>query len=153
MGKKELIPLSKATMERHFPALKFSKYVITSPATITYNCIAWAADDSETWWWPDPFGIYFWPAEIPREETIESFVKAFELLGFQVCSSREYESDYEKIAIFATPNGKPTHAAKQFDSEMWSSKLGKLEDILHNINSLSGRIYGEPVIYMKRPKK
>ena len=139
-------------METFFPMLQSSSYNVTSPATIAYNCIAWAAGDTETWWWPDPFDQYFWPSEILREETIDAFVKAFEFLGYTICRDANYEMEYEKVAIYAKPDGRPTHAARQIDSEKWTSKIGRLEDIEHDINSLSGDIYGEPLVYMKRPK-
>ena len=138
-------------MKTFFPSLKSSKYAVTSPATIEYNCIAWAAGDDEAWWWPDPFNQYFWPSGAPREETIDAFVKAFESLGYFACPDENYETGYEKIAIYAKSDGKPTHAARQVDSQKWTSKLGQSEDIEHDINSISGNIYGSPVIYMKRP--
>ncbi len=139
-------------METFFPMFQYSAYKVTSPATIAYNCIAWAAGDTETWWWPDPFNQYFWPSGILREETIDAFVKAFELLGYTICRDANYETGYEKVAIYAKLNGRPTHVARQIDSEKWTSKIGQLEDIEHSINSLSGDIYGEPMVYMKRPK-
>jgi hypothetical protein len=58
-------------METFFPMLQSSSHNVTSPATIAYNCIAWAAGDTETWWWPDPFDQYFWPSGILRKETID----------------------------------------------------------------------------------
>ena len=140
-------------MHTYFPMLKSSSYKLTSPATIEYNCIAWAAGDTETWWWPDPFGQYFWPSEILREETIDVFVKAFEFLGYTICRDANYETGYEKVAIYAKPDGRPTHAARQVDAEKWTSKIGRLEDIEHGVNSLSGAIYGEPIVFMKRPKE
>ena len=27
-------------------------YSITSPTEISYNCIAWAANEDTRWWWP-----------------------------------------------------------------------------------------------------
>ncbi len=140
-------------METFFPILQSSEYKVTSPATIEYNCIAWAAGDSETWWWPDPFNQYFWPSGILREETIDAFVKAFEFLDYTICRDANYETRYEKVAIYAKPDGRPTHAARQIDSEKWTSKIGQLEDIEHSINSLSGAIYGKPIVYMKRPRE
>ena len=139
-------------METFFPMLKPSEYKVTSRVTIAYNCIAWAAGDTETWWWPDPFDQYFWPSGIMRKETIDVFVKAFESLGYTICSDANYEMEYEKIAIYAKLDGRPTHAARQIDSERWTSKIGQLEDIEHGINSLSGDIYGVPIVYMKRSK-
>ena len=140
-------------MHNLFPILKASGYTISSPATIEYNCIAWAAGDSEAWWWPDPFNQYYWPSEIIREESIDAFVKAFEFLGYTICPDAEYEKGYEKVAIYSKTDGRPTHAARQIASEKWTSKIGSLEDIEHDTNSLSGSRYGEPVIFMKRPKK
>ena len=140
-------------METFFPVLQSTPYRITSPATIGYNCIAWAAGDTESWWWPDPFDQYFWPSGIPRKETIDAFVKAFEFLGYAICSDAIYEAGYEKVAIYAKRDGRPTHAARQINLDKWTSKIGQLEDIEHVINSLSGDIYGEPVVFMKRPQR
>jgi len=139
-------------METFFPGLQTSQYKVTSPATISYNCISWAAGDTEKWWWPDPFDQYFWPSGILRKESINAFVNAFEFLGYSICKDGNYETGYEKVAIYAKIDGRPTHAARQIDSGKWTSKIGQLEDIEHSINSLSGDIYGEPIVYMKRPK-
>ncbi len=92
-------------MHNLFPILKSSGYTISSPATIDYNCIAWAAGNTEAWWWPDPFNQYFWPSEAPREESIDAFVKAFEFLGYTICPDSEYEKGYEKVAIYSKPDG------------------------------------------------
>jgi len=140
-------------MQKFFPILETSGYSVTSPATMEYNCIAWAAEDSKTWWWPDPFNQYYWPSGILREDTIDAFVKAFELFHYTICSDANYEIGYEKISIYAKRDGRPTHAARQISFEKWTSKIGKLEDIEHDINALSGDIYGEPVVFMKRPRK
>ncbi len=77
-------------------------------------------------------------------------MNAFEFLGYAICRDANYEREYEKIAIYAKPDGRPTHAARQVDSEKWTSKIGQLEDIEHDINSLSGAIYGKPIVFMKR---
>lgn len=140
-------------METIFPMLRSSVYKITSPATIAYNCIAWAAGESDKCWWPDPFNQYYWPSGILREVTIKAFINAFELLGYSICEDASYETGYEKVAIYTKIDGMPTHAARQIDPEKWTSKLGQCEDIEHDINALSGDQYGQPVIYMKRPKE
>jgi len=140
-------------MQIFFPVLKSSGYTITSPPTIDYNCIAWAAGDTQSWWWPDTFNQYYWPPGIPREETIDVFVKAFEFLGYTICPDANHESGYEKVAIYAKQYGNPTHAARQIDTGKWSSKIGRLEDIEHDIDSLNGSIYGNPQVYLKRPKE
>ena len=140
-------------MENLFPNLSSGGHRVTSPATIEYNCVAWAVDDPEVWWWPDPYNQYYWPPDVPREVNIDSFVKAFEVLNYTVCETSNYESGYEKIAIYAKQNGEPTHAARQLDSGKWTSKLGRLEDIEHDdIEGVSGEIYGSVAVIMKRPK-
>jgi hypothetical protein len=37
-------------LEALFPRLRGTAYRITSPASEVYNCIAWAAGDTEHWW-------------------------------------------------------------------------------------------------------
>ena len=141
-------------IEQIFPKLRISGYRIASPRTIEYNCIAWAAEEtSKMVWWPDIQNLYFWPSYIPREETLEAFIMVFEQLGYSVCDDGEYEEGFEKIAIYANSNEKPTHAARQLSSDIWTSKLGRLEDIEHNIDALDGKNYGTVAIFMKRPLK
>ncbi len=49
-------------------------FEVTSWLTDNYNCIAWAAGDSQKWWWPDPEGESFWPRGIDRKDTVEAFI-------------------------------------------------------------------------------
>ncbi|MBN2568114.1 MAG: hypothetical protein JXB42_01655 [Deltaproteobacteria bacterium] len=139
-------------MKKIFPNLK--TYEITSPPTIEYNCIAWALGDDKRWWWPDPniYSQYYWPPEIPRGESVDNFVKAFETFGYIECDGPELEEGFEKIAIYADKYGKPTHAVRQLESGIWTSKLGQLEDISHDIDGVSGEHYGNVVIVLKRSK-
>lgn len=141
-------------IERYFPNLLNSGYLITSPATSEYNCIAWAADDTETCWWPDPFNLGYWPSKIPRKETLDAFVKAYEFLEYVVCQDTQCEEGFEKIAIYVDSTGKPSHAARQLISGKWTSKLGQLEDIEHTtLEGVAGSEYGTVAVIMKRPKK
>jgi hypothetical protein len=143
--------MSHQNIEASFPNLPIHGYEITSPATTDYNCIAWAARDIDSWWWPDPFQQYYWPTSAPRTITIESFIKAYETLGFDVCENPDYEAGYERIAIYVDTNGIPTHAARQLESGQWTSKLGSLEDIRHpGLDSLSGTQYGSASVIMRR---
>ena len=140
-------------IEKYFPNLRISGYVITSPATAEYNCIAWAAGDTERVWWPDNNNVGFWPLGIERKETLDAFVKAYETLDFTVCQNSNYEVDFEKIAIYVDDGEKPTHAARQLNSGHWTSKLGKLEDIEHNtLKGLENSAYGMVAVFMKRLK-
>lgn len=139
-------------IEEIFPSLQTSGYDITSPATKEYNCIAWAAGDSETWWWPNK--DCFWPSEIPQEENFDAFIKIYEALGYTPCDNYGYEEGVEKVAIYVDSEGIPTHAARQLSNGLWTSKLGKSEDIEHNtLEGLCGETYGTVAVVMKRPKK
>ena len=82
---------------------------------------------------------------------MEAFRLAFVVHGYAVCDQIDVEPGYEKIAIFADPDGCPTHAARQLSSGVWTSKLGRLEDIEHALHDLEGAEYGSVFLIMKRP--
>src|SRR6266478_554517 len=106
-----------------FPNLQSGVYDITSPVSVEYNCIAWAAGSNDLWWWPDLQDSY-WPDGVTREETLEAFIQAYGTLGFTECADGSLEAGIEKIALYATPDNEPTHAALQQPSGRWTSKLG-----------------------------
>ena len=137
-------------LESEFPNLSKTNYEITSKRTRTYNCFAYAMGEDDIWWSPLPGDEYYWPEKAPREENKEAFVLAFQTRGFQVCSDGEFEAGFLKIAIYAKANGCPTHAAKQSNSGIWTSKLGIHEDIEHELNGISGDEYGEVSFFMKK---
>jgi hypothetical protein len=139
-------------LEHLFPSLQTKPYQVTSPATDGYNCIAWAAGATNFWWWPfgDPNWTY-WPENVPRQETLDAFRDAFATLGYVVCDHPDVEPGFEKIALFADARGCPTHAARQLSSGRWTSKLGQLEDIEHDLRDLEGTEYGVVALLMKRP--
>ncbi len=138
-------------LERIFPRLHGDRYEITSPAQADYNCIAWAAGDDSCWWEPDVYGQYYWPEGVPRQYTVEAYAGAFRAVGFEVCEDAVFEDGVEKEAIFADPNGSPTHAARQLNDGTWTSKLGQLEDIRHqNLDQVSEGDYGKPVLVLRR---
>ena len=137
-----------------FPALRGTGFLVTSPRSRDYNCIAWAAGDTAVWWWPDPDpdnDAIHWPAGVPREETRAAFVAAFATPGYQPCPTEDQEPGWEKVALFAGPDDVPTHAARQLPSGRWTSKLGFLEDIEHALHDLEGVWYGTVVQVLKRP--
>jgi len=146
--------LVSSKLERLFPRLSGVPYQITSPAVPDYNCVAWAANDSSRWWWPDEFYQYYWPEEAPRLPSLEAFAQAFQLLGFEVCSNLEFEAGWEKVVIFAGMDHVPTHVARQLPDGTWTSKLGNLEDIKHpHIHQVGGDAYGEPTLILRRRKR
>jgi hypothetical protein len=138
-------------IEIYFPNLAATGYVVTSPPSTVYNCIAWAAGATDSWWWPDPMGVGFWPAGARREETVAAFLEAFQTLGYVVCPDDQLEPDTEKVALYAR-HGIPKHAARQLPNGRWTSKLGELEDVEHTLDALVGHWYGAVVQVLKRPR-
>ena len=130
------------------PGLTAENHQITSPATWEYNCVAWAAGQTTTWWWPVP-GRY-WPPDVPREESIPAFIAAFALLGYSRCSAADLEPTKEKVALYAR-GGTPTHAARQLNNGKWTSKLGPSLDVEHStLDALAGGAYGQVVAILSR---
>jgi hypothetical protein len=138
------------SLEDVFPNLRTTGYAIKSPQDSTCNCIAWAANETDRWWWPNPF--YYWPNGVPRMETLEAFALAYATLGFTPCEDATLELGYEKIVIYVNSEGVPTHAARQLPNGRWTSKLGKYEDIEHvETSGLDSPVYGSVAIVLKRP--
>ncbi len=129
------------------------EYEITSPRSLQYNCIAWAAKDEDRWWWPAPPGTSYWPEGVPREVTLDAFIQAFNTLGYQPCEDTQYQQGFEKVAIFVNDNGIPTHVARQLNNGKWTSKLGRSYDIKHNLEELTSFVpsYGNVAIILRRP--
>lgn len=130
------------------PKLTTQNFKCTSPDDGAYNCIAWAGDDQTNYWWPDPFA--FWPVAC-LDETIANFVAAFKTRGYKVGKGVGSSKVVERIAIFAL-NGLPKHAARQLSDGTWTSKLGPLWDISHQLGALTGGAYGEVHSYMHRKR-
>ena len=124
----------------------------TSPVDENYNCIAWAAaTEVNRVIWPDDQDLLAWPPTIPRDESLNSFIAFFGLLGFSVCNSGEHVSGLEKIAIYMR-DGKVKHACRQKSDGVWTSKLGPGVDADHlTPNVLADGSYGVIVQFMYRP--
>jgi hypothetical protein len=134
-----------------FPLLAADGYAETHPASDGYNCIAWAAGQTDAWWWPDADGTDTWPAGVPREATVEAFILAFATLRYSPCESGGLETGYEKVALYAL-DGLPKHAARQLPDGRWTSKLGPGPVITHNTpRGVEGPVYGVVYCYLRRP--
>ena len=141
------------SIEAEFPNLKKHKYKITSPVSPEYNCIAWVVGDNTKWWWPDMQYIAYWPEYIPREISLDSFIRLFTSLGYMLCEDEMFEKGYEKVAIFIDNTGVPTHTTRQLLNGRWTSKLGKYIDIEHGLKGLTNSSYGKVAQIMKRKRK
>lgn len=82
---------------------------------------------------------------------MDAFEALFGRLGFIAGVDENLELGYEKAALFATPDGRPTHAARQLSSGKWTSKLGRAEDIEHDLHAVAGDLYGQVVRIYQRP--
>ncbi len=135
-------------LELLFPKLRPGSYRISSPKDKKYNCIAWAAGNALTWWWPSEDDRDTWPAGLVREETLVAFEMAFRSLAYLACADDSHEPEMEKIAIFALPPDRPSHGARQLPDGRWTSKLGESFDIEHELRDLEGDVYGKVVLIM-----
>ena len=133
--------------DRDFPRLTPENHRVTSPPAIEYNCIAWAAGDTENWWQP---GVY-WPVELTAPGyDIAALEGAFKALGFEPCDDDRPEPGFEKVALYGDEL-LYTHAARQLPEGRWTSKLGKAEDIEHDSPEVvAGGVYGEVVAILRR---
>ena len=126
---------------------------VTSPQDPAYNCISWAIRDKENFWWPAK--DYTWTEEIPLYPTIDTFIQFFRSHRYECCNDVNLEDGFEKIAIFAKADNDPSHAARQLRNGLWTSKLGPLADIEHNLvedltNDPFLASYGSVKVVMRR---
>lgn len=137
--------------EAEFPRLAATGYRITSKASRIYNCFAWAAGEDDRWWNPlEPENPYYWIDGVPAELTVAAFIQAYQTLGYEPCDDSGLEEGFEKIALYATPDGEPTHAARQLPDGKWTSKLGRWEDIEHELDGLICEMDGAVRQILKR---
>lgn len=146
--------MSLADIQADFPKLKPGEWEQSSDPDDAYNCIAFAVYDNRQFWDPDMIGVrgYYWPPGIPRDFTVPTLVRLYELHGFITCNSADLEVGYEKVAIYGIDN-EGTHAARQLEDGGWISKLGPDEDIEHNdLEGLESDLYGRVKVFMRRPR-
>ncbi|MEB3232197.1 MAG: hypothetical protein VKJ64_14400 [Leptolyngbyaceae bacterium] len=140
----------RAELEQDWPNWVDTTDQIPSPYTPADNCLAGAAGERDRWWSPLPADDYYWPEGVPREGSVVAFIKADETLGFAVCETGALGSNVEKLAIYATPDGRPQHVARPLPNGRWTSKLGRLADIEQALDSLNGQLHGTVHSFMAR---
>lgn len=139
-----------------FPNLNASNAEVTSPRSNLYNCFAWAFEDDNRWWEPGSMYCY-WPEGVRPEVTVCAFEEVLALHGYVSCEDGVLEEGVQKIALYGHdgPDGivRITHAARQLADGRWTSKLGNLEDIVHNhADDIAGPSYGFVVAYFSRDR-
>ena len=159
------LPERSSEIEASFPKLSQGYYKITSKKSKLYNCIAWAGGDDQHWWeaTSSAFNVgpyvrmrdrtYFWPVGILQDGSLLAHVQLYSLYGYEVCADGVQEPGFEKLALFIK-NGSISHAARQSENGVWTSKLGPEEDIEHKTPELLvGRTYGIIAQFLRRPLK
>jgi len=96
----------------------------------------------------------YWPEGISTATTIDAFVDAAKIEGFDVSSNGEWEEGFEIIVLYYTEQDREfTHAARLKSPGIWESKLGPLSDIEHPLDGVDNVHYGTGRIFMKRPNR
>jgi hypothetical protein len=109
--------------------------------------------DLNHFWYDANVKGYYWPPGEPSADTLEGWLKVFAIHGYRETDDDTLDLAYEKIAIYAGPEG-PEHVARQRASGTWTSKMGKGRDIDHaSLAALEGDLFGRVVKIMKRPSK
>jgi hypothetical protein len=137
--------------EFNYPHLLVDNHQVTSDSSNAYNCIAWAVGENDRRWEPsdDPTDAY-WPPDIPREDTLEAFIRVFTDKGYEICQDGSLEPGFEKVAIYADREQMFTHVAKQESDGRWTSKMGDWEDIEHSSPEvIEGRMCGTVAFYLR----
>ena len=149
----------KKTIISAFPKLgQDANFKITSKEDPSYNCIAWAYNFSDRWMWPNTGytrfidGIDYWPSSDIKEPSIQNFIEAFKLKGYEVCDGYQHEDGYQKVALYSFPNSNMcTHASRELRNGFWTSKLGPYQDIQHgDPTTIESTKYGKVCCILKR---
>src|SRR4051812_8585354 len=93
-----------------FPFLTPINHQITSPEAPSYNCVAWAAGNTDFWWQP---GTY-WPIPVqPGDYGPGVLEQLFLSLGYKDCGNNAaLEPGFEKVALYGS-GVYYTHVARQ----------------------------------------
>jgi hypothetical protein len=143
--------MSNLLSDIQFPYSYIDPFTITSPEDEFYNCIAWAYGDNTRFYWPVEHPDAYWPPGIKKTVEIDSFIELYSSIGYIMCDNAELEEGIEKVAIYSQ-FGVPTHAARQLPNGLWTSKLGRSNDVSHTLDNIRDGIYGNVTVLMKRQR-
>ena len=144
-------PVDSVCVFNAFPRL--APACLTSPPTAMYNCIAWAANQTDAWWWPKQEPGYYWPPNVPINTRLDSFYLAYKTLGYEVIREADIDDFLHVIAIMGKDENNVCHAMKRLPDGRWSSKLGRLFDIVHDLHELDGETYGHVIGFAGKGRK
>ena len=131
-----------------FPNSFIEPFVITSPETPQYNCVAWALGDIENWWEADE--DYLWLDTIEFDNNLSTMQSLFKHFGFEPIDKPNLNNGLEKVALFSDDGIYCTHVARQLSTKIWTSKLGISHDVTHTLMALEKGIYGDVVMILQK---
>ena len=142
----------RMAIDAQFPALAAAGYEIVGESSADYNCIAYAAGETDRWWSHEANIHCYWPEPAQRTSSIAGLVAVFTALGYEPAADASVEIGYIKVALYQQ-NGQWTHAARQMPNGRWRSKLGPGPLIEHDTPAdLAGALYGVVHCIMRRPQ-
>ena len=140
-------------LQKRFLGLRgMARWRETSPEDERYNCVAWACDDVERWWWPWPEGDPpgYWPGGGPVDDSLASALTMFGRRGYLRCEPEDVEAGDDVIVLYGAAD-RLRHVARRAASGWWASKLGSLNDIEHEtLDAVAGWECGSPAVWMRR---
>ncbi len=148
------LKIGTSLVDWKWPNLTAANAEVISNDDPYYNCAAFAAGDEKRRWWPvDPTIApgYYWPEGFNLDESTETILATFEKhLGYERCETGDFEEGYIKVAVYEL-GGEPKHVCVQLPNGKWKSKLGVLQDIVHEtLSALSGPFYGKAVRFLRK---
>jgi hypothetical protein len=114
-----------SALEDDFPLLASGDYRITSDKDVRYNCISWAVGDIHNFWYDVEIRGYYWPPNLPSADTLDGWIGVFRMHGYSETESADLEHEYEKVAIYAGPEG-PEHVARQKHLEFGQARWARV---------------------------
>ncbi len=119
------------------------------PRSAAYNSVAWAAGETDRFWWPDESSFYYWPHGVERKDNVTCCVEAFKQLGYESSPYDALEPGFTRVSIFG--HSSIVHVARQISNGLWTSKIGVRGPLVeHGLSAVHGS-YGRPTVFMRRP--
>lgn len=126
-------------------------FVLTSPASYQYNCIAYAMGMQDRWIDNADLPWHWWPP-VSKGWSESDLVEVFRYFGFEECGMNDTpDAQYDKVALYHNA-GCWTHAARIVDEGIYHSKFGASYDGTHSGGDVLQAQYGEPYLIMRRLK-
>lgn len=126
-------------------------FILTSPFTYRYNCIAYAMGMQDRWIDGANLPWHWWPP-VHKSMDVSDLIEAFRFFGFEECGMDDsIDTEYDKVALYCNADGW-THAARVVGDGIYHSKFGASYDGTHSGGDVLQAQYGNPFIIMRRRK-